>query len=179
MMEETKDGFVKVERENGISTIEFYHPHSNSLPRKILDALTKAIITEGWDPILGWRSANYVYKPADTANIKLLMKNYKLSDDIAFRFSNRHWSEWPLTTDKFCYWAYESDHGGDIINLFMDYETFGEHQWADTGIFDFLRTLPAKWLSMENTGFRTITEAATSYEVKDEVDIPQTITWAD
>lgn len=153
--------------------------YNNELAKWADQAGYKAIITEGWDPILGWRSANYVYKPTNTANIKLLMKNYKLSDDIAFRFSNRHWSEWPLTADKFCHWAYESDHGGDIINLFMDYETFGEHQWADTGIFEFLSTLPEKWLAIDNTGFRTITEAATSYEVKDEVDIPQTITWAD
>jgi alpha-amylase len=139
----------------------------------------KAVITEGWDPILQWRSPNFVYKPPETQNVRLLLKNYKLSDDIAFRFSNRGWSEWPLSAEKFTHWAYESDHQGDVINLFMDYETFGEHQWADTGIFDFLRSLPDKWLSIENTGFKTISQAAEAYEIKDTVDIPNTITWAD
>ena len=153
--------------------------YNNDLAKWADSAGYKAIITEGWDPILGWRSPNYVYRPINTSNIKLLMKNYKLSDDIAFRFSNRGWSEWPLTAEKFCQWAYESDHGGDIINLFMDYETFGEHQWADTGIFDFLGAFPEKWLDMHECGFLTITEASQTLEAKDEVDIPQTITWAD
>lgn len=139
----------------------------------------EAIITEGWDPILGWRSPNFVYRPVDTKNIKLLVKNYKLSDDIAFRFSNRGWSEWPLTTEKFTHWAYESDNTGDVVNLFMDYETFGEHQWADTGIFDFLHNLPEKWLTIGNTDFKTISSAAATYDAKDSLDIPHTITWAD
>lgn len=139
----------------------------------------KAIITEGWDPILGWRSPNYVYRPSYTNDIKLLMKNYKLSDDIAFRFSNKGWAGWPLTTEKFAHWASESDHGGDVVNLFMDYETFGEHQWEDTGIFDFLRHLPNEWLKTPGHKFMTITEATESYDSKDYVDVPQTITWAD
>jgi len=153
--------------------------YNNELARWADKAGYEAIITEGWDPILGWRSPNYVYRPTGTSQIKLLMKNYRLSDDIAFRFSNRHWTEWPLTAEKFTHWAYESDHGGELINLFMDYETFGEHQWADTGIFDFLRSLPEKWLSMPECNFKTITQSARTLEVKDEIDIPQTITWAD
>ena len=107
------------------------------------------------------------------------MKNYSLSDDVAFRFSNKGWAGWPLTTEKFAHWASESDSGGDVVNLFMDYETFGEHQWADTGIFDFLRHFPKEWLSTPDRGFMTITEAAESHEAKDYVDVPQTITWAD
>jgi len=151
--------------------------YNNDLAYWADEAGYKAIITEGWDPILEWRSPNFVYQPAFTKNIRLLMKNYKLSDDIAFRFSNKAWSEWPLTTDKFTHWANESGES-DIINLFMDYETFGEHQWADTGIFDFLTHLPEKWLSIGNT-FKTITEAALRYESRGHIDIPQTITWAD
>jgi alpha-amylase len=153
--------------------------YNNDLAYWADEAGYKAIITEGWDPILGWRSPNYVYRPSYTNNIKLLMKNYKLSDDIAFRFSNKEWSEWPLTSEKFCQWVHNAGRGGDIINLFMDYETFGEHQWADTGIFDFLRTFPNEWLKDSNHGFMTISEAADSYETKDFVDVPQTITWAD
>jgi alpha-amylase len=153
--------------------------YNNDLAYWADEAGYKAIITEGWDPILGWRSPNFVYRPSYTNNIKLLMKNYKLSDDIAFRFSNKGWSEWPLTTEKFAQWAHTAGHGGDVVNLFMDYETFGEHQWADTGVFDFLRAFPNEWLKDTNHGFMTITEAAESYETKDFIDVPNTITWAD
>jgi alpha-amylase len=153
--------------------------YNNDLAVWADEAGYKAIITEGWDPVLGWRSPNFVYKPSYTNNIKLLMKNYKLSDDIAFRFSNKDWSEWPLTTEKFSQWAHTAGHGGDIINLFMDYETFGEHQWADTGVFDFLRAFPNEWLKDPNHNFMTITEASERYESKDFVDVPNTITWAD
>ncbi len=140
----------------------------------------KAIITEGWDPILGWRSPNYVYQPVLTKNIKLLMKNYQLSDDLAFRFSDQNWNDWPLDAPKFNHWASESLNadGGDILNLFMDYETFGEHQWSDTGIFEFLKHFPEQWTSQGND-FKTITEAADSYQPQDQIDIHNTITWAD
>lgn len=138
----------------------------------------QAILAEGWDPVLGWRSPNYVYKPTHTSNVKLLLKNYKLSDDIAFRFSDKNWSDWPLNADKFSHWLNESGDA-DIFNLFMDYETFGEHQWKDSGIFTFLRELPDRWLADPNNDFKTVTQAATDYPVRDEVDVPQTVTWAD
>lgn len=138
----------------------------------------KGIITEGWDPILGFRSPNYVYRPSYTDNIRLLMKNYKLSDDLAFRFGNRAWEEWPLTTEKYCHWLSESGDS-EVINLFMDYETFGEHQWADTGIFDFMHALPNEWLSQPEHTFMTISEAIDTFEARDFVDVPNTITWAD
>lgn len=138
----------------------------------------KGIITEGWDPVLGWRSPNYVYRPEHTENIRLLMKNYKLSDDIAFRFGNQSWSEWPLTADKFAHWL-NAEKEATNFNLFMDYETFGEHQWSESGIFDFLEHLPAQWLKTEGNTFMTISEAIDAYEPKDKVDVPHTITWAD
>jgi alpha-amylase len=153
--------------------------YNNDLAYWADEAGYKAIITEGWDPILDWRSANYVYQPSYTKNIRLLMKNYHLSDDVAFRFSDKDWSEWPLTTEKFSHWVSEADSGGDVVNLFMDYETFGEHQWEDSGIFEFLRHFPAEWLKDPNHAFSTITEAAETYEAKDFIDVPQTITWAD
>lgn len=138
----------------------------------------KGILAEGWDPVLDWRSPNFVYKPAYTENIRLLLKNYKLSDDIAFRFGDRTWSGWPLTADKFSGWLNDS---GDATNfdLFMDYETFGEHQWHDTGIFDFLEHLPKEWLKHDGNTFMTVSEAIDSFEAKDTLDIPNTITWAD
>lgn len=138
----------------------------------------KGILTEGWDKVLGWRSPNYVYRPTYTNQIRLLMKNYKLSDDIAFRFGDQNWAEWPLTADKFAHWLSE-DHEASNFNLFMDYETFGEHQWSESGIFDFLHHLPQEWLKTEGNTFMTVSEVIDTFEPKDTVDVPQTITWAD
>lgn len=138
----------------------------------------KAILCEGWDPVMGWRSPNFVYRPSYTNNIRVLTKNYKLSDDIAFRFSNRGWAEYPLSTDKFMNWA-NAAWDQPLLNLFMDYETFGEHQWEDSGIFDFLEHLPHAWLKNDEHTFMTVTEAATYFDPVDQLDVPQTITWAD
>ena len=138
----------------------------------------KAVLAEGWDPVLGWRSPNYVYRPSYTENIRLLMKNYRLSDDIAFRFGNQDWAEWPLTADKFAGWLGDEQKATNF-NLFMDYETFGEHQWHETGIFEFLSHLPKEWLKNEHHTFMTVSEAADAFEPTDYVDVPQTITWAD
>lgn len=138
----------------------------------------KGILAEGWDAILGWRSPNYVYRPTDTNHIRLLLKNYKLSDDIAFRFDDQSWAEWPLTAEKFTGWLNQSFDGTNF-NLFMDYETFGEHHWEDSGIFDFLRNLPKAWLESGDNGFMTISEAIDAFEAVDFVDVPNTTTWAD
>ena len=139
----------------------------------------KGIIAEGWDPILGWRSPNFVYRPVGTTRIKLLLKNYKLSDDVAFRFSSRDWSEWPLTTEKFGQWVSAVNGNGETINLFMDYETFGEHQWEDTGIFNFLRHLPEEILRHPDNNFKTPSEVIRAYQPKGEIDVPHILTWAD
>ena len=138
----------------------------------------KGILTEGWDPILDWRSPNYVYQPAYTDRIRLLLKNYKLSDDIAFRFGDSSWAEWPLTADKFSHWLSE-DRDATNFNLFMDYETFGEHQWDESGIFGFLEHLPVEWLKTPGHTFMTLSEAIDASEPVDRIDVPQTITWAD
>jgi alpha-amylase len=138
----------------------------------------QGILAEGWDPVLGWRSPNFIYRPQGTSHIKLLLKNYKMSDDIAFRFGNQSWSEWPLTSDKFSHWLNETTDA-EVFNLFMDYETFGEHQWEDKGIFDFLAHLPQQWLANEGNQFMTFSEAIDTYEPKDVVDMPYTVTWAD
>jgi alpha-amylase len=138
----------------------------------------KGILAEGWDPVLGWRSPNYMYQPAGTDQIRLLLKNYRLSDDIAFRFGNRDWSEWPLTASKFTHWLSETGDATNF-NLFMDYETFGEHQWHDTGIFDFLGHLPGEWLRRHDHTFMTTTEAAEAFVPVDQIDVPHTTTWAD
>jgi alpha-amylase len=138
----------------------------------------KGILAEGWDTVLGWRSPNFVYQPAFTNNIRLLLKNYKLSDDIAFRFGDREWKEWPLTADKFSHWLSE-DPDATNFNLFMDYETFGEHQWDESGIFEFLDHLPQEWLKSEGHTFMTASEAIDAFEPSDRIDVPKTVTWAD
>lgn len=154
--------------------------YNNEMAKWADQAGYKAIITEGWDPILGWRSPNFVYRPKDTDQIKLLMKNYRLSDDIAFRFSNQDWAQWPLTTEKFVHWINSIEHDQPVVNLFMDFETFGEHQWEDTGIFSFLEHLPEEFMKHgDDRTFMTITEAAEQFEPADEIDVPHTITWAD
>jgi len=138
-----------------------------------------AIITEGADHILGYRSPNFVYQPKGCDNLKLLLKNYSLSDDIAFRFSNRDWPQWPLTADKFAQWISNVNGNGNVVNLFMDYETFGEHQWEDTGIFDFMRHLPEKVLKHPDNNFKTPSEVVQYYQPVDTVDVPHIISWAD
>ena len=139
----------------------------------------KGILAEGWDKILGWRSSNHVYRPAGCEKLRLLLKNYRLSDDIAFRFSNRAWAEWPLTVPKYQQWVNDDCLRGNLINLFMDFETFGEHQWKDTGIFDFMDTFISSWLGQYENKFVTVSEACDLEEPVDEVSMPETITWAD
>ena len=150
--------------------------YDNRIAKKIADLGYKGIITEGSDRVLGWRSPNFVYKPVN-ADIKVLLRNYKLSDDIGFRFSSRNWPGFPLTADKYARWMSRSE--GDLINLFIDYETFGEHQWTETGIFNFIRHLPGEVLNHQHLDFVTVSEAIDRYEVVGDIDVPWAISWAD
>jgi alpha-amylase len=138
-----------------------------------------AILAEGADHILGYRSPNFVYRPVNNSKLKLLLKNYRLSDDIAFRFSNRTWNQWPLKADKFASWVNAVNGCGYTVNLFMDYETFGEHQWEDTGIFNFMRHLPDEIMKHPHNNFKTPSEVVASYEPVGVFDVPYTISWAD
>jgi alpha-amylase len=153
--------------------------YNNELAAWADQAGYKGIITEGWEPVLGWRSPNFMYRPAYTKNIKLLLKNYKLSDDIAFRFSDRNWPEWPLTADKYVHWLNQLPKDQHLVNLFMDYETFGEHQWDDHGIFDFMSHMPGEFLKFEGNHFLTLSDAVAKFDAVDSVDIPNVLTWAD
>jgi alpha-amylase len=153
--------------------------YNNDVAEVIEDMGFKAILTEGADHVLGYRSPNFIYNPPNCADLRMLLKNYRLSDDIAFRFSNRAWKEWPLTTEKFAGWVDQINGNGYTCNLFMDYETFGEHQWADTGIFEFIRALPAAVMQSGKNDFLTVSEAASRYPSVGEVDIPHMISWAD
>lgn len=147
---------------------------------KIVEGLGyKVILAEGWDHVLGWRSPNFVYRPKGCNAIKLLLKNYRLSDDIAFRFSNKGWTQWPLSAPTYTSWINRINGSGQVVNLFMDYETFGEHQWADTGIFDFMRKFPELVLENPDNEFLTPSQAADKYSPMDEVDIHHLLSWAD
>ena len=137
------------------------------------------ILVEGADHILDYRSPNYVYTPPGEGNVKLLLKNYRLSDDIAFRFSNKGWPEWPLTAEKFTEWVHQINGDGYVCNLFMDYETFGEHQWEDTGIFQFMEALPQYVLDTGENDFKTPSECIDAYTAVGEYDVPHMISWAD
>lgn len=153
--------------------------YNNALARAVEDMGYKAILAEGADHVLGWRSPNFLYRPAGCEKLKLLLKNYSLSDDIAFRFSNHQWPEFPLTADKFTQWAQAAVASGNIINLFMDYETFGEHQWETTGIFQFMEALPDYILRLPGFGFVTPSEAADRYEPVADLDVHNFMSWAD
>ena len=150
--------------------------YDNRIAKKVGEMGYKGIITEGTEKILGWRSPNYLYRSTNS-DIKVLLRNYSLSDDIGFRFSTRNWPGFPLTADKYASWMSRCE--GDLINLFIDYETFGEHQWTETGIFDFLSHLPREALKYKQLDFVTVSEAVDIYQPIGEIDVPWAISWAD
>ena len=151
--------------------------YSDSIGRMVYSLGFKTMLTEGAKHILGWKSPDYVYTDPLENRLKLLLRNYSLSDDIAFRFSDRGWDNWPLTGEKFLSWLKAAD--GDIINLFMDYETFGEHQRESSGIFDFMRYLPDVVLGDGSFEFTTPSAATRKYKAIAEIDVPDPISWAD
>lgn len=173
---------AKIREVFGVETSVFRNTelsYNNDLAQWADDYGFKGILAEGWDPVLGWRSPNFVYRPEGTKDISLLLKNYKLSDDLAFRFSNRAWEEWPLTVDKYNSWVESSIYDQPLVNLFMDYETFGEHQWEDTGIFTFFGEFVDRWLKNPGNTFYTVSEAIDANKPVDTISMPQTVTWAD
>ena len=151
--------------------------YSDAIGYQVYDMGFKTMLTEGAKHIMGWRSPDFVYTCDAQPRLKLLLRNYSLSDDIAFRFSDRNWNEWPLTCDKFLSWMKASD--GDILNLFMDYETFGEHQNAESGIFEFMKQLPDTVLADGGFSFVTPSTAATKLRAVGPLSVPEAISWAD
>ena len=151
--------------------------YSDTIGRQVYDLGFKTMLTEGARHILGWKSPHFVYSNPLKSGLKLLLRDYQLSDDIAFRFSDKGWKDWPLTTDKFLSWLNSAD--GEIINLFMDYETFGEHQKEASGIFDFMRYLPEAILGDGGFEFTTPTLATRKHKPVAEIEVPDPISWAD
>lgn len=137
------------------------------------------ILTEGAKHILGWKSPNYLYTNSLDPNLKVLLKNFRLSDDIAFRFGNKSWEDYPLTTDKFVNWLNHVPEEEQVVNLFMDYETFGEHQWAETGIFEFMKHLPQAIFNHSSFSFSTPSEVINQITPIGMIHVPIPISWAD
>ncbi len=153
--------------------------YSDAIGEMVHEMGFKTMLTEGAKHVLGWKSPNFVYKCAQASGLKLLLKNSALSDDIAFRFSDRSWSDWPLTGDKYLAWLKAAAQNDDIVNLFMDYETFGEHQKAASGIFEFMRALPQIVLADGEFEFVTPSQATKKHRPVGELDVFDPISWAD
>lgn len=152
--------------------------YSDDIGRRVRELGFDAMLAEGADDVLGWRSPNFV-QTLPGSDLRLLLKNYRLSDDIAFRFSNRGWSAWPLTAETYASWVHSNSGNGEVINLFMDYETLGEHQWECTGIFDFMRKLPEVILAHSDWSFKTPSEVIDSYPARGELPFHRLTSWAD
>ena len=153
--------------------------YSDAIGEMVYDMGFKTMLTEGAKHVLGWKSPNYIYACANAPKLSLLLKNSSLSDDIAFRFSDRNWSDWPLTGDKYLSWIKTAAQNDEIVNLFMDYETFGEHQSAQSGIFDFMRYFPEAVKKDGEFEFVTPTEATKKHKPVAQLDVPDPISWAD
>ena len=151
--------------------------YSDQIGAMVSELGFKTILAEGAKHVLGWKSPDYIYTNAIDNRLRVLLRNYKLSDDIAFRFSNKGWDQYPLTADKFAEWI--AGETGEVVNLFMDYETFGEHQKADTGIFDFVKALPGAVLRQGDLQFSTVSEAAKAYQPVGVLHCPHVMSWAD
>ena len=153
--------------------------YSDAIGEMVYEMGFKTMLTEGAKHVLGWKSPNFVYTGAQAPGLKLLLKNSGLSDDIAFRFSDRTWSDWPLTSEKYLSWVKAAAQNEDIVNLFMDYETFGEHQKAASGIFEFMRALPAAVSADGEFEFVTPSQAVKKHRPVGELDVFDPISWAD
>jgi len=153
--------------------------YSDYIGEKVHQMGFKGMLAEGAKHVLGWKSPDYVYCNSLEPRLKVLLRNYKLSDDIAFRFSNSSWSEWPLTAQKFTGWLDSVDDNSDVLNLFMDYETFGEHQWEGTGIFNFLKALPNEIINSDQLCFATPSEVIEKLQPVAQLNVPYPSSWAD
>jgi alpha-amylase len=166
----------------GVETTSFRNTeliYSDVIGSWVADMGFKSMLTEGAKHVLGWKSPNYLYCNAINPRLKVLLRNFVLSDDIAFRFSNKQWSAWPLTADKYASWLNKMAPKSELVNIFLDYETFGEHNWKETGIFDFLQHLPGAILKKTPFKFMTPSEVADTLQPVSAISVPSPISWAD
>lgn len=181
-VEQIKKHSEMIKKEFGMKPTTFRNTeliYSDTIGEIVAAQGFKTMLAEGAKHVLGWKSPNFVYANALNQKLRLLLRNYKLSDDIAFRFSDRGWNEWPLTVEKFLSWITPDDVPGEIVNLFMDYETFGEHQDVSTGIFDFMEHLPKAALATKKIKFATCAETAAAHQPVAVLSCPHPMSWAD
>ena len=172
----------KIERLFGKRPVTFRNTeliYSDGIGEMVAEMGFHTMLTEGAKHILGWKSPNYIYCNKINPKLKVLLRNFQLSDDLTFRFSNQDWSEWPLTTDKFVKWLNDIEKKEEVVNLFLDYETIGEHQWKETGIFDFFKHLPSTVFSKSNFSFETPENLYNVLQPIAAISVPHAISWAD
>jgi len=172
----------KIEKLFGVKPATFRNTeliYSDHIGESIADLGFHTMLTEGAKHILGWKSPNFLYCNTINPKLKLLLRNFRLSDDLSFRFSDKSWSEWPLTTDKFVKWLNALNSHEEVVNIFLDYETIGEHQWKETGIFDFFRHLPSKVYANSDYGFYTPEDLYQRLQTVASISVPYPISWAD
>jgi len=185
-----KDEFVRQVNEHKTKIRELFNQeprvfrntelvYSDRIGADVADMGFTAMLTEGAKHVLGWKSPNYMYCNSVNPRLKVLLRNFRISDDIAFRFSNTGWSEYPLTAEKFAGWLKKIDKKEETVNLFIDYETFGEHQWMESGIFEFLKELPRAVYKSTNFSFNTPSEIADQLLPISTISVPYPISWAD
>ncbi len=153
--------------------------YSDKIGEMVAEMGFHTMLTEGAKHVLGWKSPNYMYCNNINPKLKVLLRNFRLSDDLTFRFSNQDWSEWPLTAEKFVKWLNNVEKKEEVVNLFLDYETIGEHQWKETGIFDFFRHLPEAVYSKSNFTFNTPEQLYHELQPVSAISVPHPISWAD
>ena len=153
--------------------------YSDQIGERVAAMGFESMLTDGAKHVLGWKSPNFVYTNVMNPRLKLLLKNSRLSDDLTLRFSDHSWHEWPLTADKYARWLKDSTQDSEIVNLFMNYETFGENQLAETGIFEFMRSLPEYIFSTTDFEFLTPSEAVKKHQPVAPLHVPYPISWAD
>ncbi len=153
--------------------------YSDQIGAQLFQMGYKGVLTEGVRHVLGWKSPNFLYINAHNPRMKVLLRNYKLSDDIAFRFSNPTWSEYPLTAEKFTGWLNKLDTKEELVNLFLTYESFGVRQPRETGIFDFLEQLIRLIAKSDSLKFATPSEVVAELQPISVVSVPNPISWAD
>ena len=179
---QVKEHATAIKKHFGVKPTAFRNTeliYSDAIGAAVADMGYNVMLTEGAKHILGWKSPNFVYTNSINPKLKLLLKNFNLSDDIAFRFSDKGSANWPLTSDKYAGWLQQAANDSEIVNLFMDYETFGEHQSEATGIFEFVKALPAAVMANTNLKFCTPSEAAAKHQPVAPLHVPEAISWAD
>ncbi|MCF8303771.1 MAG: polysaccharide deacetylase family protein, partial [Bacteroidales bacterium] len=172
----------KVEELFGVKPTTFRNTeliYSDEIGKTVSDMGYKLMLAEGAKHVLGWKSPNFLYCNNINPKLRLLLRNFRMSDDIAFRFSLQTWDEWPLTAEKYARWLKQVDKKEEVVNLFMDYETFGEHQWKETGIFDFLKALPGQVFKSTDFKFETPQQVAARLQPVSAVHVPYSTSWAD